>query len=216
MKPSSSPKGQSVWKLHTWLWSMQTPEFSQWKDSPQAASSPRNWWSATQQPHNEIRRSFLSRPFWFHVECQIGLDFPTHLPFDCCADRWTFTRWTHPIHSLWTPESPGPRCLHLSSNRKCSAGSPGRARPLDQSHSAEPPSQPYVNQSCRHLLWGQVKEFTTSYFYHFVIIFYVLYSLETFKDSALKINPCGQKYEKQHTSQKYINVFMFHVHNKCY
>lgn len=38
MKPSSSPKGQSVWKLHTWLGSMHSPEFSQWKNSPHAES----------------------------------------------------------------------------------------------------------------------------------------------------------------------------------
>lgn len=38
MKPSSSPKGQSVWKLHTWLGTMHSPEFSQWKNSPHAES----------------------------------------------------------------------------------------------------------------------------------------------------------------------------------
>ena len=38
MKPSSSPKGQSVWKLQTWLGSTQSPEFSQWKNSPHAES----------------------------------------------------------------------------------------------------------------------------------------------------------------------------------
>lgn len=38
MKPSSSPKGQSVWKLHTWVGSMHSPEFSQWKNSPHSES----------------------------------------------------------------------------------------------------------------------------------------------------------------------------------
>lgn len=38
MKPSSSPNGQSVWKLQTWLASTHSPEFSQWKNSPHAES----------------------------------------------------------------------------------------------------------------------------------------------------------------------------------
>lgn len=38
MKPSSSPKGQLVWKLQTWLGSMHSPEFSQWKYSPHVES----------------------------------------------------------------------------------------------------------------------------------------------------------------------------------
>lgn len=38
MKPSSSPKGQSVWKLQTWLGGMHSPELSQWKNSPHTES----------------------------------------------------------------------------------------------------------------------------------------------------------------------------------
>ena len=72
MKPSSSPNGQSVWKLHTWLGSMQTSEFTQWKDFPQTAS-----WASGSEQHTTVVQLFNTV-----LKHHLYQWFPTFFPCD--------------------------------------------------------------------------------------------------------------------------------------